>query len=668
MGKRRLAPATPRQRLVASTVLVAFGAQLFVGPAFAQAKPARPKPKLEIVSESVVGSCAKPTPPRLTAACAGKGGCKVSIPRALWESAPGQPPCTGHYEVQYRCPPSQRAFQATAPKGATDVKLSCRAAREELANALDEALERRSRSLRAGGVAATKLPDIPGLGTVVPIQEIQKAYEADVAAGKALPGEKPPSELSASEADAYRSLLPDIYRYVAYMADTAFRVKDLNPKAYQREDVVETLNNYACRQIDHALPGFARVVKMKIAVDVEEGEEPDAPIEEDRLRKLQCDNAEFAAKNPAACKLDGQKPPAEPKEKPKPIEVEICTVTHRQLAATLTADMRKLVMVVNPGAKAALDKLEPIQPVSAAPPAGGQAVEIPETDAQLLENEYEFITRRLIGFYRWGGANRNFTRAMAQSGDQIKKLAAEGEKTGPAALKGDLGAQKATAPARNQRELLRRAVFQWTDAYEYLQMAGFIARGATFKKQPLAPRYVTQEKKVLEGFWKDCPELAAICQEPTFGPQGDEELLHLRQGGRHLQGRDEGQGARGGKEGRPLRRRERILDRREQVQGEHARKLARDPARRGGDERQAAPGRERQGRRHLQEHPALGGAHQVPRDEALRRADDQRGEEVPGRAPHHLLAALLPVALEGGLRQGPVRRARGAEGGGTAQG
>ena len=55
--------------------------------------------------------------------------------------------------------------------------------------------------------------------------------------------------------------------------------------------------------------------------------------------------------------------------------------------------------------------------VSVKPPAAGGAVgEIPETDERLLENDYEFITRRLTGFYRWGGANRNFARSMKRSG------------------------------------------------------------------------------------------------------------------------------------------------------------------------------------------------------------------------------------------------------------
>jgi hypothetical protein len=508
--------------------LLLFGLGL-APAALAQAPARKPsKPTMQVVREYVSGSCAKPGKLSHAAkACKGRTSCIVGLPAAVWTQPAGAPACEGRYEVFYRCLPGKRLWRVRVRKGARRFKLVCKDEGGAKEKALDKAIQQQGKTLRTAQVPLkTAVPKPDGLGALVSIEEIKKSYDADVAAGKALPGEKPPTELLPAEADAYRALIPDFQRYVVFMADTAFRARDLNPQAFQRDDVVEALQNYACRQIDRVLPGFARIVKVLIAVDVEEGDSPDAAIADDKLKKLQCDNAEFAAKNSGDCKLDGPAPPAEPLQKPKPIEVELCTITHRQLGATLAADMRKIVLMTNPGSKPMLDKLEPIDAVSEKPPAGGAAGgEIPENDAKLLENDYEFITRRLTGFYRWGGANRNFARSMKRSGGEIKNLAKEGEKSAPQSLKKELAEQKSAVPQRNARELMRRGVFQWTDAYEYLQMAGFIARGATHKSQRIADKYIPQEKKVLAAFWSDCAELVAICGEP----RSEKERRHCRE-------------------------------------------------------------------------------------------------------------------------------------------
>ncbi|MBI3071823.1 MAG: discoidin domain-containing protein [Deltaproteobacteria bacterium] len=153
---------------------------------------------------------------------------------------------------------------------------------------------------------------------------------------------------------------------------------------------------------------------------------------------------------------------------------------------------------------------------------------------------FSTVTDRLVGHYRKGGNARVF--------DAAEK--AKGQKTNvdvdnvPGATKEEVTAQNAGAPRRQQREVLRRYVGQWTDAFEYGQMVDFLKERSFAPPPPIATNmffgdpvgaaiykavknlakskdwlfqlYRTIEGRQLGYFFADCNDMWDVCQAPKL--------------------------------------------------------------------------------------------------------------------------------------------------------
>jgi hypothetical protein len=368
--------------------------------------------------------------------------------------------------------------------------------------------------------------DITGLGTPVPLSKVKEDYAKAVKDGKAAPGEKEPTELTTGELQAYRGLLPDMNRYVSYIKDKALKLKAVNRSLQDkalgdkpgehRDNLVDILSQYGCRQISRALPGFARITKILVAAEPEQDpEDTESPPPD--VNKIQCADVDDAEQHKSDCTKDNSPPPND--LKPEPIEVEVCTVTHAQLAATLRADMGKIIDRRGANQGGSVDEFPPIQPISedrSFPAKVPMGPELARNDAlPVRDADYIFIARRLLGFFRKRGNLRVFSTAMEKHSGNVHKMA-EAKGGTPDTFKEELPHHQGSAiDIRNNRELLRRAVDQWTDGYEYEEMRDLLKKGVTFEDEPIADDYRPKEGKHWEVFWNDCKELRNLCQAPS---------------------------------------------------------------------------------------------------------------------------------------------------------
>ncbi|MBI3071224.1 MAG: hypothetical protein HYY84_03765 [Deltaproteobacteria bacterium] len=200
--------------------------------------------------------------------------------------------------------------------------------------------------------------EIPSLGDVVPIAEIQKRIEELVQKGELVAGEKGLSDLSTcpNEIDTdpkkcippmerYRPILPDIDSFIQLVWDRVIQRQKLRPIGSDK-DAVDLLFNFGCRQVARRMPGYAKIkiIKRKPGVDTS-GNWDDELTDKDRdavAEALATGGAKKGAKGPGQL-------PAPYKPPPKEETIEVCSVTHPQLEETLKKDIRLL-------AKSRLDK------------------------------------------------------------------------------------------------------------------------------------------------------------------------------------------------------------------------------------------------------------------------------------------------------------------------
>jgi hypothetical protein len=477
------------------------------------------------------------------ALCERKTSCTVTLPRLLSSQH-----CAGELHATWRCgnEPSLHTTTIRHNRPERMITLSCERSQESAIAHFRSQREIGSTLFYSRRDPPPELAGLvkEGLGTLVDLAQLKCEYGNRVLAGKALPGEPVPTALLPEDATAYRALLPDFYRYVSDMRRSALLSPGVGAPA--QEDLVEILSNYACRQIARLIPGVARIVKAKIGGDGVQELDANSEIPPADKKKLNCEFTErHGGSAPSECAVPAFNPPTPPRE--KPIEVELCTVTHAQLAATLQADMARLVKKISslPPPKTWFGRpatsvrqwIDPLEKRKFAPPPKQSRTLEERQEKLLLENGSEYVTRRLLGFYRWVGSNRNFVGAMKQLGEGANnkvQLTGDALKELPGPVQAEVGAQNAEALKRNQREVLRRAVFQWTDGYEYEQMASFIGTSPSVRKRAgkkvtghatLPSVYLPREQAALASFWAtqcskpggqcDCSELQAICLAPV---------------------------------------------------------------------------------------------------------------------------------------------------------
>ncbi|MBI3074457.1 MAG: hypothetical protein HYY84_20285 [Deltaproteobacteria bacterium] len=213
---------------------------------------------------------------------------------------------------------------------------------------------------------------VPGLGESVSVKSITDEDKTAVLAGKALPGEPPPTQLKQEEFDQYCPLLPILAGYVDHVREKVANQKRFRGQEPTGDEFGDAVFQYGCRLVGRVLPGFARIVKVKIPLvpgaDGSDGsDEWDRAIAKPDLDKVKCEDPDYAESHKSDCKASAQV--VLPALQAKTIEVELCSVTHRQLDRTLRKDIGLLVSAkglvrVPKTAEERPEQVVPIRPIS----------------------------------------------------------------------------------------------------------------------------------------------------------------------------------------------------------------------------------------------------------------------------------------------------------------
>jgi hypothetical protein len=364
------------------------------------------------------------------------------------------------------------------------------------------------------------------LGKLLPMPQVIAQIRKEMRSKKNLPGDpilldyerwleerkkpdsdaKPtaPGELSESQQQAFNEsypsvLIPDIKTYALFMHDVVF-VRHKVSKPADRSDL---MFQYACRALSRALPGFAKIVEVKITPGTDITGSWDAPLGMKAPEQKKGASSKEGAGGGAA------------EEKPKEEVIEVCSVTHRQVEETLKKDLTLIARAIDPKAGPLRDlvTLAPEPKLTGKPaPRNLNAQKLDSYDPRLKDLTFRDITKRLLSFHRSKGGARNFARALTQTKGTSEKLGAKLDKQTPGEALQE--SKHHSAPkvldARNKREMLRRIVEQWTYGYEYESVTELVIA----KIPKLKLDYVGVEGKLTDEFWSDCKKVADICQEP----------------------------------------------------------------------------------------------------------------------------------------------------------
>lgn len=371
---------------------------------------------------------------------------------------------------------------------------------------------------------ASTLGSLPkDLGQIVPMSEVIKKLKADVKSGKVLPGDptileyerwlkeqkgKPgkdavaPGELSAEQKQEVASkytvqLIGDVKAYALFITDFVLAPRKITKPA----DAADAMYQYGCRSMSRLLPGFAKIVEMRIKPGVDTTGDWDAP---------------FTIVPESEGKKDGDKGGAKNNPPPQEEIVEICSVTHKQMEETLKKDL----LIIAKAVKAKTGKPRDLKTLAGDPKLSGKDAPA-DVDQKSLETydkafkglTFQHVTKRLLNFYRKKGTARNFARAVGSSKDSAARFGKRVDAKTPTAAKKESKhhSDPKIVDARAKREVLRRAVEQWTYGYEYESVAQVVIP----KKQNLLKDYKGAEGAILDEFWSTCQEIQSICEEPV---------------------------------------------------------------------------------------------------------------------------------------------------------
>jgi hypothetical protein len=189
------------------------------------------------------------------------------------------------------------------------------------------------------GDRCTLRPGAPnGYGNLRDIFDIKADYEVAVDRGEEVPGKKFPDKddddatkrkfiLPESALAQYKCILPDLQKHMNFIWEAVINRQGQRPSD---ADLVATTFQYGCKQVSRYMPGYARIVKVRIPTEPDTSGDWDAPFEPPKEEKRP---------------KDGNVKPAVEYKEPKQKEevIEVCSITHVQLEGTLNKDLGLLI-------------------------------------------------------------------------------------------------------------------------------------------------------------------------------------------------------------------------------------------------------------------------------------------------------------------------------------